>query len=180
MEKKKKILLVFVVIIVSILGLTIAGNLSTRYSTSYSYEHIYKDGPIQQQGFPYLNKKIDDYVLSIYKSTDEEKINNFSLWQKDKFFRNRYQYLGDYLPIDIKEEGFELKDVEISYFDDDKERIVVVYGFNNPENPIESYIVNIDGEEYINNPKEGFILEAYKFNKKIIPFEITEIKYKDN
>lgn len=155
--------------------------LSTRYSTSYSYEHIYENGPIQQQGFDELIKEDGDYVFIVYESENPEGYNTVdkvSVFKKDKIFRKRYQFKGYYLPQNEFYENIRNESISMINFSDDDTAYIVVFGISNKEKPIESYTVEINGEEIKKVPDGKLILDIYKTDW--VSSAIKEIKFKDN
>lgn len=181
MKKRKKYIIIAIIVLLIIGIIELWAYLSTRYSTSYSYEHIYVDGPIQQQGFDELIKEDGDYVFCINSGIKDEEpktVSEVSVFKKDKIFRKRYQFKGYYLPQNEFGENIRNESISMINFSDEDNAYIVVFGISSKEKPIESYTVEINGEEIIKKPEGELILDIYKTDW--VSSIIKEVKYKNN
>ena len=181
MNKRKKYIIIAIVIVLGISLVYLGQYLSSRYSSTYSYEHIYENGPIQQQGFGELIKEDGDYVFMIFESEKSEghnTVDEVSVFKKDEIFRKKYQFKGYHLPQNSSGENILNESISIVPFSDNDNSYIIVFGISSKEKPIESYTVEINGEEIIKKPEEKLILDIYKTDW--VSNVIKEVKYKNN
>lgn len=171
MENKKRILNVLVVILI-LFSIYLGLRLKSIYSQTYSFEHIAVNGPIQQQEFEFSNKERDGYIFSVQTTSKIEKTTSVTIWEENKLFKNRYNYIATIVP---KNEG---DNISIDYFQGRDKGYVFVYGYNKPEKLIETLEINVNGEIKREEPEPGIFLEIYETDGG--SYSLENIEYKDN
>ncbi|QQK08528.1 hypothetical protein [Miniphocaeibacter halophilus] len=171
MENKKRILNVLIVILI-LFSIYIGLRLKSLYDQTYSFEYIAVNGPTQQQKFEFLNKERDNYIFSVQTTSKIEKTTNVTIWEENKFFKNRYNYIESIMPEN------EENNILIDYFQGRDKGYVVVYGYNKPEELIEIVEINVNGELKREELEAGIFLEIYETDGN--SYSLENIKYKDN
>lgn len=171
MENKKRILNVLIVILILFM-IYIGLHLKSIYNQTYSFEYIAVNGPIQQQKLEFSNKERDSYIFSLQTTSKIEKTTSVTIWEENKFFKNRYNYIESIAPKNEED------NISIDYFQGRDKGYVIVYGYNKPGELIETVEINVDGEIKREELEAGIFLEIYE--TALGSYSLENIEYKDN